>query len=60
MTELEVVLLFAFGFMVFLHFRQRLAIRTLRHIVIDVGLKEARIEVDKETNIVRVVRVIRN
>ena len=56
MTDLEVVLLCAFVFMLWLHFRQRHDIRMLRHIVIDVGLKEARIEVDKESNIVRVVR----
>ena len=56
MTDLEVVLLCAFVFMLWLHFRQRHDIRMLRHIVIDVGLKEARIEVDKESHIVRVVR----
>jgi hypothetical protein len=56
MTDLEVVLLLAFLFMLWLHFRQRHDIRMLRHIVIDVGLKEARIEVDEKSNVVRVIR----
>jgi len=56
MTDLEVVLLLAFLFMLWLHFRQRADIRVLRHIVIDVGLNEARVEVDKESHVVRVIR----
>ena len=56
MTELEIVLLWAVAILVGLHFWQRSAIRTLRHIIIDVGLKEARIEVNKEDHTVRIVR----
>lgn len=56
MSDLEVVLLCAFTFMVGMHFVQRSAIRTLRHIIIDVGLKEARIEVDEDTHVVRIIR----
>lgn len=56
MTDLELVLLWAFVFITYLWFMQRRDIRALRHIIIDVGLKEARIEMDKENNIVRIVR----
>ena len=56
MTDLETILMCAFAFMVGLHFWQRAAIRQLRHIIIDVGLKEARIEIDKESHVVRIIR----
>lgn len=56
MTELEIVLLWAVAILVGLHFWQRAAIRQLRHIIIDVGLKEARIEVNEENHTVRIVR----
>ena len=56
MSDLETVLLCAFAFMVGLHFWQRSSIRRLRCIIIDVGLKEARIEIDKDSHIVRVIR----
>ena len=56
MTELEIVLLWAVAILVGLHFWQRGAIRTLRRIIIDVGLKEARIEINKENHTVHIIR----
>ena len=56
MTELEIVLMWAVAILVGLHFWQRGAIRTLRRIIIDVGLKEARIEIDEDSHVVRIIR----
>ena len=56
MSDLETVLLCAFAFMTFMHFRQRSAIRELRCIIIDVGLDKARIEVEEDNHIVRIIR----
>ena len=56
MSELETVSLLAFVFMTALYFVQRKDIRKLRSIIIDVGLKVARVEVDEDTHVVRVIR----
>ena len=56
MTELEVVSLLAWAFMTAMYFAQRKDIRQLRNIIIDVGLKVARVEVDEDTHVVRVIR----
>lgn len=56
MTDLETVLLCAWVFMTWLWFNQRNDIRTLRNIIIDVGLNEARIEVDEDSHVVRITR----
>ena len=56
MTELEIVLLWAVAILVGLHFWQRSAIRMLRRIIIDVGLNEARIEVNEDDHVVRIIR----
>ena len=56
MTDLEVVLLWSFTFMTYMWFRQRSDIRTLRNIIIDIGHKEARVEIDEESHVVRIVR----
>lgn len=56
MTDLEVVALFAWGFMTYIVFSQRRAIRELRNIIIDIGLKEARVEIDQERHIVHIIR----
>ena len=56
MTELEVVSLLAFVFMTAMYFVQRKDIRKLRSIIIDVGLNIARVEVDEDTHVVRVIR----
>lgn len=55
MTDLELVLLFAFLFMVQQWFHQRAAIRELRSIIFAVAEKKARIEIDEENKIVRIV-----
>ena len=56
MSDLEVVLLWSFTFMTYMWFRQRSDIRTLRNIIIDIGHKEARVEIDEESHVVRIVR----
>jgi len=52
MTDLELVLLFAFLFMVQQWFHQRASIRELRMIIFAVGYKKARIEINEDTHTV--------
>ena len=56
MNELEIVLLCAFAFMAVMWFRALAVIKELRIIIIRVGLREARVEVDDNTKVVRIVR----
>ncbi len=55
MTELELVLSIAFGVMFWIYISQRAAIRELRSIIFAVAEKKARIEIDEENKIVRIV-----
>jgi hypothetical protein len=55
MTELETVLLFAFGVMLILWIQQRIHTKHYRAIIFAVGNKEARIEIDRENKTVRIV-----
>lgn len=56
MSDLEIVLLCAFAFMAVMWFRALAVIKELRIIIIRVGLREARVEVDDNTKVVRIVR----
>ena len=56
MTDLETVSLLAFVFMTAMYFAQRKDIKRLRNIIIDVGLKTARIEVNEDTHVVNIIR----
>lgn len=56
MSDLEIVLLCAFAFMAVMWFRSLAVIKELRIIIIRVGLREARVEVDDNTKVVRIVR----
>ncbi len=55
MTELELALSIAFGVMFWIYISQRAAIRELRSIIFAVAEKKARIEIDEENKIVRIV-----
>lgn len=55
MTELETVLLCAFGVMFYLWLEQRNHIKYYRAIIFAVGNKEARIEISKEEKTIRIV-----
>ena len=56
MSDLEVVALIGFAVMTVMWFRAHAVIKELRRIIIRIGLKEVRVEVDDETKIVRIVR----
>ena len=56
MTDLEVVALIGFAVMTVMWFRAHAVIKELRRIIIRIGLKEVRVEVDDDTKIVRIVR----
>lgn len=55
MTDLEIVLGIALVVMLWLYISQRAAIRELRSIIFAVAEKKARIEVDEENRIVRII-----
>lgn len=55
MTDLELALSIAFGVMFWIYISQRAAIRELRSIIFAVAEKKARIEIDEENKIVRIV-----
>jgi hypothetical protein len=56
MTELEIVLMFAWLTTLWLWRKAYLAVRTLRRIIIDVGFDIARVEVDEERHIIHIIR----
>ena len=55
MSELETVSLLAFVFMTAMYFVQRKDIRELRGIIVAVGLNKARIEVNEDEQVVRII-----
>jgi hypothetical protein len=55
MTDLELALSIAFGVMFWIYISQRASIRELRSIIFAVAEKKARIEIDEENKIVRIV-----
>lgn len=57
MTELETVLLIAFGVMLILWLQQRNHIKYYRAIIFAVGEKRARIEINEESKVVNIVRI---
>ena len=56
MSELEIVLMFAWLVTLYLWHKAHVAVRHLRTIIIDVGQKEAFIEVDEENHVVHIIR----
>lgn len=56
MTDLETVSLCAWAFMTAMYFAQRKDIRELRGIIVAVGLNKARIEVNEDEQVVRIIR----
>lgn len=56
MSELEIVLMFAWLTTLWLWRKAYLAVRTLRRIIVDVGFDIARVEVDEERHIIHIIR----
>ena len=56
MSDLEIVLMFAWLVTLYLWRKAHVAVGRLRTIIIDVGHKEAFIEIDEENHIVHVIR----
>ena len=56
MSDLEIVLMFAWVVTLWLWRKSYLAVRALRRIIVDVGFDIARVEVDEERHIIHIVR----
>lgn len=55
MTDLEIVLMIAWLVTLYLWRKAYVSVIRLRRIIVEVGLKEARIEIDRENHIVHII-----
>lgn len=55
MTDLEIVLMIAWLVTLYLWRNAYVSVIRLRRIIVEVGLKEARIEIDRENHIVHII-----
>ena len=56
MSELEIVLMFAWLVTLYLWHKAHMAVKYLRTIIFEIGHKEAFVEIDEEHHIVHIIR----